>query len=136
MTHERIKAFGQFEVNDDRWDDLYAICSVQPSDQSPFHGSMELFDTRTINVPAERGVVWVCVYLDDTCIEPIGWAQFALSEVGNHCVSVSVDDVYQRRGIASAMYDVVERLFGCEIQPSSVLSDDAKLFWANRVVES
>ena len=132
MTHERIREFGQFEVSDDRLDDLYTICSVQPSDQSPCHRSMEFFDTRTIDVPAERGVVWVCVYLDHTCIEPIGWAQFALSEAGNHCVNVRVDETYRRRGVASAMYDIVERNFGCTIEPSTDRSDDATLFWINR----
>lgn len=45
---------------------------------------------------------------------------------------VHVSDKYRRQGIASKMYEMVEKKLKMKAEPSSVQTDDAKGFWRNK----
>ena len=56
-----------------------------------------------------------------------------MSWQGTHVVDLETDPAYQRRGIAKAMYDYIERLLGYKLKPSPVYqTPDGKAFWASR----
>ena len=50
-------------------------------------------------------------------------------------LNVSVNLGHQRNGLATAMYDEIDRLSGDEITPSESQSADAKAFWKNRKMQ-
>jgi hypothetical protein len=45
---------------------------------------------------------------------------------------VLVDDDLRRRGIATALYDYIEREVGHKLRPSRVRYDDGRKFWKAR----
>ena len=45
---------------------------------------------------------------------------------------VEANPFVKRRGIATIMYDRIEQVLDCKLQPSGWLSDDAYRFWRNR----
>jgi hypothetical protein len=64
-------------------------------------------------------------------------AYVRLSHTGEYVVDLDVggrwNPEYRRRGIATAMYDYIERGLGYRLQPSPTWrTDDGKAFWASR----
>jgi len=71
--------------------------------------------------------------------EFLGYAQrITIDEHDPDAVSVGgvrVKEAYRRQGIATALYDAAEDLaakIGARLIPSDLLSEDARLFWADR----
>ena len=62
----------------------------------------------------------------------VGSAEFASDDpegrYGFYAISVGVDPMYRRMGVATAMYDAAAEKFG-EIIPSEHQTDDARAFW-------
>ena len=50
----------------------------------------------------------------------------------NEVEFTTVDREYRRRGIASKLYDAIEKYIGKAVKPSDTQSDDAQEFWKNR----
>lgn len=53
-------------------------------------------------------------------------------EGSNAGTSVQVSDEWKRKGLATAMYDLIEDLGGGRMHPADALSPEAKGFWRNR----
>ena len=53
-------------------------------------------------------------------------------EYARYVSNVFVDGEFRRRGIASALYDLIEHLHGIELRPSHLLLTDGELFWLAR----
>lgn len=68
------------------------------------------------------------VYHNGRCI--------ALAELphqnARYCSNVFTDRLWRRRGIASALYDLIERVHGITLRPSHILLSDGELFWLAR----
>jgi len=47
-------------------------------------------------------------------------------------MSVHVHGEYQRKGIATALYDYIEKDLGIEMEPNWALTDDGEAFWNSR----
>lgn len=47
-------------------------------------------------------------------------------------MSVHVDHKYQRKGIATALYNYIEKDLGFELEPNWALTDDGEAFWNSR----
>lgn len=60
----------------------------------------------------------------------VGGAQ--IMEGSNAIQGVEIVRHLRRRGIASRLYDTVEKHFDFELVPSEHLTDDGKAFWNNR----
>jgi GNAT superfamily N-acetyltransferase len=68
-----------------------------------------------------------CVYNDS------GQVAYALAELDFSSVNdVLVDEDLRRRGIATALYDYIEREVGHKLRPSRVRYDDGRKFWKAR----
>lgn len=69
-----------------------------------------------------------CVYHGDKCI--------ALAELphqhARYCSNVFTDRAWRRRGIATALYDLIERVHNITLRPSHILLPDGEAFWCAR----
>lgn len=83
-------------------------------------------DDRSIEVPNELGSLWLVV--TSTEGEIAAQATFAATPSCILCDTIEVVDEHRRKGIATALYDFAELIFGGLTQPSGVLTDDAKAF--------
>lgn len=61
-------------------------------------------------------------------------ATFLYNKVYKHISNILIfDDEYKRRGLATYIYDYVEKEQGIKLRPSPVLLDEGELFWKNRL---
>jgi hypothetical protein len=96
------------------------------------HLGHENDDRGITKVPKNWGSLWVKI-LDDAGNYLGGAATFAASEKSVMCDTIDVPEDHRRKGIATYLYDLAEAVFGVAAEPSSLLSDDAKKFWAKRM---
>lgn len=117
MTPMKATQFEQFAFTHEAFDNLHFQVTVQPEDQSISSPSMEHYDTRTVDVPKNLGVLWVEVF--DITSDPnrLGCAQFAGSDEGCVCVTCYLDVPEQSQGLATFLYEVAEHLFGVQCIP-------------------
>lgn len=64
--------------------------------------------------------------------EIVGYAKIHESGKAYYGTSLFVDERYRRQGIATQMYDEVERQTGIELSPEFIHSDEGEAFWKNR----
>lgn len=63
----------------------------------------------------------------------VGYADFEVDTEGLlYATAVMVDSNYQRQGIATAMYDLLEACYNTKIKPASLQTKDAQKFWEKR----
>jgi GNAT superfamily N-acetyltransferase len=55
------------------------------------------------------------------------------SRKGNAMMHVGVHDEFQGRGIATALYDYIEKHRGSKLEPNWALTPDGEAFWAKRL---
>lgn len=61
-------------------------------------------------------------------------ATFLYNKVYKHISNILIfDDEYKRRGLATYIYDYIEKEQGIKLKPSPVLLDEGELFWENRL---
>ena len=63
----------------------------------------------------------------------VGYADFEIDNDGLlYATAVMVDSKYQRQGIASAMYNMIESCYQTKVRPASLQTPDAQKFWEER----
>lgn len=50
-------------------------------------------------------------------------------------IGIVIDDPYRRKGLATYVYDYIEKDQNVKIKPSQTLSYDGKAFWKNRLTK-
>ncbi len=90
------------------------------------------YDDRAMDHGAPNGCWHLRVEDAETANPVVALAEFPLDDGEVRCESISVDREYRRRGIATYLYNLAERLWSQEVTPADNLSDDAKAFWKNR----
>ena len=71
------------------------------------------------------------VYLKNSPEERVGYAK--LSSDGQSIMDVVISPAWQRKGIATALYDFIERDLQLKLRPSTMYqTPDGKAFWAAR----
>jgi hypothetical protein len=90
------------------------------------------YDDRSIIVPNTHGSIWMEVYEEGNDIY-IAHGDFAATEESVMCATVEVNQHHRRKGIATVLYDLAEKLFEQHVVPSPGHSEDAQAFWAARV---
>lgn len=134
MDEVTFECFQQFQLYDNRLSGFHIIGTVQPADHSSASSSSECYDIRTAGHPHEKGGLWIDVYEDDTMQNRIGWAQFSGSVDACRCENINIEASYRRSGIASALYDLAEVVFGMSAVPTANKSQLAAQFWKTRLM--
>lgn len=86
-------------------------------------------DRRDLGIPGQMASF--VGFFDDM---EVAWASFQLGERGPFATGVEVAEQYQRRGIATKIYENAKAYFGTEIVPSTELTPDSVAFWKSRGV--
>jgi ribosomal protein S18 acetylase RimI-like enzyme len=73
---------------------------------------------------------WYVYYAYDAKGHKIAWVQLEPNQ--ESVQEVHVDESLHRRGIATALYDLIERDIGQKLKPNQDLSPFGKAFWASR----
>lgn len=60
-------------------------------------------------------------------------AHLVLDRNKNHITTVTINDKFKRKGLASFLYDYIENTQNIKLKPSSILLPDGKAFWKNRL---
>jgi hypothetical protein len=109
---------------------LFLLVALPPNTGCS-HSYDSSFDDRSVDLPKSWGTIWFRVR-DTTCGGHIGHATFAASPLSVICDTIHIDDDHRRRGIATQLYDLAEKVFAVPAVPSHILSDEAEAFWAKR----
>jgi len=92
------------------------------------------FKTYSFEAEEIKGIIYVVVLLHD---EPIGEFQFVDDATGSEGkltpMIAEVDSSHQKQGIASAVYDWVEKIMGMSVVPSKSQTVPAKKLWQSRL---
>lgn len=112
MTSLKADKFEQFSFTHDAFDAVRFQVTVQPEDQWVGSPTMELYDTRTVDVPMDLGVMWVEIFDDEELGWRLGGSQFAASENGLQHITNDLEGTRDDRKVLAFMYDLAETLFG------------------------
>lgn len=63
----------------------------------------------------------------------VGFSDFGWQNGRFVCLSIEVQPEYQRRGLATIMYNIAEVVVGEKLSPSEILTDAARIFWDRRM---
>lgn len=60
-------------------------------------------------------------------------AHLVLNKNYNHINTITINDKFKRKGLATYLYDYIENTENIKLKPSSFLLKDGKAFWENRL---
>lgn len=135
LIMERIGSFQTFRITEGVPVGYYFDLSLVPpglptQDQARFE-----FDDRSITYDCTNGSLWFRI-VEEASQSHVGHATFALGDGVIICDSIDIRCDHRRKGIATSIYDLIERLFEIAIKPSDVQTDCAKEFWKSRQSET
>ena len=54
-------------------------------------------------------------------------------EIATYSSATEILKAYQQKGLTTYLYDYIEQDLGIKLEPSDIISDNAKAFWKNRL---